>query len=422
MTVAADMEERLLSPLFFRLLVPFGFAFFLGMFMGSINSLLAPVMVETFDLSPADLGLVSSVNLIAFGLAQLPLGVFLDRCGAKKTLAGMLMIAFAGVLLFAAAQDRLSLAASRALVGVGFSGSLMASFKSFTYWLPRKRLPLVFSIQSLIGGLGFVAATRPVAIALEYLSWRAFVMFCAGAVLVSVLVLAAVVPDDAPRQKTRGGESFLKIFAGMLKLVKDKRFVYVAPVVTATEAVLFSFSYLWLGPWLRDVAMFGERSVGLMLLLSSAGIAAGYLLNGVLADLFARLNWLSWEKLYLCSGVIFTICLAAVALCGGPRTAPLWAAVMFLSTMTMIAFPIIGRLFEAEESGRVFALLNFVIFLAAFVVQWLFGVLLDFYPTASGRFSPAGYQAGLCAILLLNAAAVAHLYISIPKIEKLKKF
>ncbi len=50
MTVAADMEERLLSPLFFRLLAPFGFAFFLGMFMGSINSLLAPVMVETFDL------------------------------------------------------------------------------------------------------------------------------------------------------------------------------------------------------------------------------------------------------------------------------------------------------------------------------------------------------------------------------------
>ncbi len=95
---------------------------------------------------------------------------------------------------------------------------------------------------------------------------------------------------------------------------------------------------------------------------------------------------------------------------------------MLLSTMTMIAFPIIGRLFEAEESGRVFALLNFVIFLAAFIVQWLFGVLLDFYPTAGGRFSPAGYKAGLCAILLLNIAAVAHLHISIPRWKNWKNF
>lgn len=70
----------------------------------------------------------------------------------------------------------------------------------------------------------------------------------------------------------------------MLKLISDKRLIYVAPVVTATEAVLFSFSYLWIGPWLRDVAILDERSVGLTLtrLFSSTGIAAGYFLNGAL--------------------------------------------------------------------------------------------------------------------------------------------
>lgn len=79
-----SMEQRLISPLFFRLLIPFGLAFFLGMFMGSINSIIAPIIVLAFELSPADLGFISSVNLIAFGLAQLPLGVFLDRYGAKR--------------------------------------------------------------------------------------------------------------------------------------------------------------------------------------------------------------------------------------------------------------------------------------------------------------------------------------------------
>ncbi|WP_302795122.1 MFS transporter [Cloacibacillus evryensis] len=414
-------EPRLVSPLFFRLLIPFGSAFFLGMFMGSINSILAPIIVADFDLSPADLGFVSSVNLIAFGLAQLPLGVFLDRCGAKKTLGGMLMIAVAGVLLFAAAGNYFSLLAARALMGVGFSGSLMASFKSFTYWLPRKRLALVFSIQSLVGGLGFMVATRPVSIVLEHIPWRTFIMLCAAAVLASALLVMAVVPDDSPQPDKREN-NFFRVFTSMMELIRDRRFIYVAPVVTATEAVLFSFSYLWVGPWLRDVAMLDERSVGLMTLLSSTGIAAGYLLNGVLADFFARMNWLTWEKLYLYSGFLFTVFFAVLTFFGGPATAPLWAVVMFLSTMTMISFPIIGRLFDAGETGRVFSLLNFIIFLASFIAQWLVGIILNFYPIVDGHFAPAGYRLGLSMILVMNIAAVIHLHASIPKIDRLKKF
>lgn len=416
-----SMEQRLISPLFFRLLIPFGLAFFLGMFMGSINSIIAPIIVLAFELSPADLGFISSVNLIAFGLAQLPLGVFLDRYGAKKTLSGMLMIAVAGVVLFAAAKNYLSLLTARALMGIGFSGSLMAAFKSFTYWLPRKRLALVFSIQSLIGGLGFMLATRPVSIALEYIPWRVFIMLCAGAVLVSALLVMTVVPDDIP-VRNESGESFFDVFKGMIRFAGDRRFIYVAPVVTATEAVLFSFSYLWVGPWLRDVAMLDERSVGLMMLFSSSGIAAGYFLNGVLADFFARMNWLTWEKLYLYSGILFTVTFAALTFCGGPTTAPLWALVMFLSTMTMISFPIIGRFFDASETGRIFSLLNFIIFLASFVVQWLVGIILDFYPVVDGHFAHGGYMLGLGLILIMNIAAVIHLYISIPKMETLKKF
>ena len=264
-------------------------------------------------------------------------------------------------------------------------------------------------------------ATRPVSIALEYIPWRVFIMLCAGAVLVSALLVMTVVPDDIP-VRNESGESFFDVFKGMMRFAGDRRFIYVAPVVTATEAVLFSFSYLWVGPWLRDVAMLDERSVGLMMLFSSSGIAAGYFLNGVLADFFARMNWLTWEKLYLYSGILFTVTFAVLTFCGGPTTAPLWALVMFLSTMTMISFPIIGRLFDADETGRIFSLLNFIIFLASFVVQWLVGIILDFYPVVDGHFAHGGYMLGLGLILIMNIAAVIHLYISIPKMETLKKF
>ena len=95
---------------------------------------------------------------------------------------------------------------------------------------------------------------------------------------------------------------------------------------------------------------------------------------------------------------------------------------MFLSTMSMISFPIIGRLFAVEETGRVFSLLNFIIFAASFLMQWLVGVILNFYPVAGGHFSPDGYRAALLAVFAVNAAAALHLCVYLPKIEKLRKF
>ena len=128
------------------------------------------------------------------------------------------------------------------------------------------------------------------------------------------------------------GETLLSSACGMLRFAWDKRLWYVAPVVTATEAVLYSFAYLWIGPWMRDAAALDERSAGLMMLLSSAGIAAGYLLNGVTADFCSRWKWMTWERLYVSTGVLFSALMGGLVLFGG-RAAPLWCPVMFLSTM-----------------------------------------------------------------------------------------
>ena len=394
-------EGTLFSPLFLRLLIPFGFAFFASTFIGSITSMIAPQITADFGLSPAQLGGFISVNLAAFGLAQFPLGVMLDRYGGRNTLVAMLLLACAGTLLFAAAESYAALLAARALIGAGFAGALLSSFKSFTHWLPKRRLPLAFSIQSFVGGVGFMAATHPVTLALEYFTWRQIMFASGGAVALSIAMLLFCAPREDCGADERG-ETLLSSACGMLRFAWDKRLWYVAPVVTATEAVLYSFAYLWIGPWMRDAAALDERSAGLMMLLSSAGIAAGYLLNGG-------------------TGVLFSALMGGLVLFGG-RAAPLWCPVMFLSTMSMISFPIIGRLFAVEETGRVFSLLNFIIFAASFLMQWLVGVILNFYPVAGGHFSPDGYRAALLAVFAVNAAAALHLCVYLPKIEKLRKF
>ena len=410
---------RFFSPLFFRLWIPFGFAFFLGMFIGSVNSVLAPYITEEFSLTPAALGFVSSMNLAAFGIAQLPLGLMLDRFGGKVTLIVMLSFALAGTFLFGCAQNYAMLICARALIGFGFAAALMSAFKSFAHWLPQEYLPLAFSLESMMGGIGVMSATRPVTLALQFCSWRKIMFAAAAAVLIAILLLVFLAPRETAN---KGGprQSLWRAAKEMFGFVTDKRFLYVAPVVAVADGVLFSFAYLWIGPWLRDVAMLDGSSAGLMMLLSSTGIAAGYLLNGVIASFLSRKGWLTWEEFYFFAGALFTAVVAAIAFFGGPA-APLWCCVMFSATMTMISFSITGRLFEPAVSGRAFSLLNFTIFVVSFLLQWFIGVIINLYPVSGGKFAAEGYHWALVFIVALSAAALVHLFFALPKLKKLSQ-
>ena len=125
-----------------RLYLPFALVFFLSVLFRAVNSVLSPELTAEFNLTAADLGMMTSAYLFAFAFAQYPLGIALDTFGARRTLAALMIIACTGALFFAQATSLSMLVIGRALIGLGVSGCLMAAFKSFSEWLPEKKLPL----------------------------------------------------------------------------------------------------------------------------------------------------------------------------------------------------------------------------------------------------------------------------------------
>ena len=371
---------------------------------------MSPVLINLFSLSPSDLGFMTSVYLIAFGATQFPLGVLLDRYGARKTLAPMMFFSVAASLIFAGSQNMAHLILSRTLMGIGMSGCLMAAFKAYAEWLPTERLPIVYSMESLMGGLGGMVATKPIAIAFTMFSWRfCYIIFAALTLCISVLVWV-MVPQKDEKTISSTSDSVFTLFYKMIGFFGDRRFWFVAPIVAVGDSVMFTYLYLWIGPWLRDVAMFDENVTGTFMMFVFAGAAAGYFLNGVIAEYFQKKHWLSWEQIYLYSGAMLSILLAIIAFDNGRTSAPLWGVVMFFTTMTMIAFPITRRLYDSTEVGRALALINFLIFLVSFVFQWFIGVVLEFFPIVNGHFSPEGYRLSLAVIASLNALATLNFY------------
>src|SRR5207237_3555849 len=107
----------------------------------------------------------------AFCLCQLPLGVLLDRYGPRRVQAIMLAIAALGCALFAASTGFLTLLLARAVIGLGFAGGLMASFKASSLWVPLARRSLANTTIMAFGGLGIVTATAPTELIVDLHGW-----------------------------------------------------------------------------------------------------------------------------------------------------------------------------------------------------------------------------------------------------------
>ncbi|MEE9317571.1 MAG: MFS transporter, partial [Rhodospirillales bacterium] len=130
-----------------RVFIPFALGYFLSYLLRVVNAVIAPDLIADLGLTAAELGLLTSANFLAFAVAQLPLGILLDRFGPRRTEAVLLLFAALGAFIFAVAGSAPGLIAGRALIGFGTSACLMAAFKAYVMWFPGERIPFINGLQ-----------------------------------------------------------------------------------------------------------------------------------------------------------------------------------------------------------------------------------------------------------------------------------
>src|SRR5688500_11623942 len=119
---------------------PFAAGYFLSFFFRNVNAVISKDLAGEFELSPSDLGFLTSMYLLAFAAFQLPLGVLLDRYGPRRVVAALLCVAATGALIFALARDFTMLSIGRALIVLGVSAGLLRPIQAFTRSFPTSRL------------------------------------------------------------------------------------------------------------------------------------------------------------------------------------------------------------------------------------------------------------------------------------------
>ncbi|WP_371323844.1 MFS transporter [Dechloromonas sp. ZY10] len=404
MTQASTIDTRL----YLRLLLPFAAGYFLSYLFRTANAVIGPVLGNELALPDNALGLLTSTYFLAFGAAQLPLGILLDRFGPRQVEALLLLVAAGGAVAFALADSLSGLATGRALIGLGVAACLMASLKAFSQWFPPERHASLTGWIMASGGLGALAAAKPLELALGYSSWRSIMLGLAVATVAVALILWLFVPDKKEAQHQ--GSGLHAQLSGVVQVFSHPHFWRYVPMGFFFTGGFMAVQGLWASRWMMVLEHLDAAQVAARLTWMSAAMLGGFLFMGFFATTLVR-RGLSMERLYLYAMSLSTLVLAL--LCASPELAGwlLWPILGACFSLSNLSYSLVAQAFPPTLSGRATTALNLLIFAGAFGLQWGTGVLVDAL-RAGGWEAGGAFRAAFLTLLGGQLLALAWLVLS----------
>jgi NNP family nitrate/nitrite transporter-like MFS transporter len=153
-----------------------------------LNGAMAPFIGESFNLSPAQKGLMLSVPIIAGALMRFPLGILSQYIGRKRaTLVEMGLIAVAmlfGFFMVHSFNDLLAMGVLLGIAGASFGVALSLG----SGWFPPQHKGLAMGLVGAgnVGTAVSVLAAPPLA---QWLGWQSVYGVAAVAILVPMIVM-----------------------------------------------------------------------------------------------------------------------------------------------------------------------------------------------------------------------------------------
>lgn len=323
----------------------------LSQFYRAFLAVLTPVLGREIGASPGDLAISSGIWFLIFAVMQMPVGAALDRVGPRLTASLLLGIGGGcGALVFAAAEGPWAVHVAMALIGIGCSPVLMASY----YIFARIYSPAVFGTLAGaiigVGSLGNIAGAAPLAWLVAAVGWRPALIGLAAVTFVIALALWVFVRDPARAETPAAGRG------SVLDILRQPGLWAILPLMAVAYAPAAAIRGLWAGPYLAEVFGADGLSIGRVTLLMALAMVAGNFAYGPLDRIFRTRKWVVFA-----GNLAAAVCLLILALYPGGS---IWTAALLLSALGLFgaSFPAImahGRaFFPAHLTGRGVTFLN----------------------------------------------------------------
>lgn len=356
-----------------------------------------------FDADASALSMFAVIQLAVYGIMQIPVGLLLDRHGARPIIAiGMvLMAAGQGVMAFADVVGVGILA--RVLIGAGDAAVFPSVLRVIATWFPEQRAPVLVQMTGIVGQLGQIISVIPLAALLHATTWSvAFGSLAALALLFGVLTFA-VIRNRPPERRSDPVDVSVNTDTGSVRVVRSSADLregfreswghpatrlgfwshFTTPFAGTAFMLLWGFPFLTAGEGLTPAAA--------SLVLTSF-VLFGLVSGPIIGALSSRHPTRRSRWLVLPTVVFQAVMWLVVIVWPGP--APVWLLVILMLALatggpaSMIAFDHTRTFNPSHRLSTATGIVNGGGFLAALIAIFLIGLALDL----QGAGTPATYS------------------------------
>ncbi|HEY5247356.1 MAG TPA: MFS transporter [Dermatophilaceae bacterium] len=335
------------------------------------------IAAERFHISSTQLATFTMVQLFVYAAMQVPVGVLLDRFGAKKLLVSGVVLMTGGQFAFAFASTFSAGVGARVFVGMGDAMIFISLLQLVALWFPPARTAMIAQMTGVVGQIGAVVATAPLSAALHGMGWtRSFATAASVGVLLGIGLI--VVVRDSPYQNHHRDELKMRAVGRALKLAWAEPGTrlglwshFTVQFGATVFALLWGFPFLVSGQGLTPGA-----ASNLLIIMTVTAVVSSPLVGGFVT------RW-PYSRSTLVLWIVGSIMAVWAVVLVWPGRSPLWLLVVLVVVLavggpgSMVGFDLARTFNPPTRLGSASGIVNVGGFVASLSSVALIGIVLD---------------------------------------------
>ena len=375
------------------------FTYFLIVTQRTAPGLITNQLMSEFQVTASTIGLLTSIQFLAYASLQIPIGILSDRYGPNLFLIIGTLLNGIGTLIYSVAPNEYVLLVARLLVGIGDATIWVNLVLILSQWFKVKEFIGLLGLAGMSGSLGFLMATVPFSLWIDLTGWRAS-FFTVGIILCLCGCLLYFVLVRKPKQFI---PNYQVIAVDTSDGNREKTFVLLKRIFSNRQAWATFFCHFglvgtyvgfigsWAVPYGMHVYDMSRSNASQLIMIGLVGALIGAPLTTWISGRLGSIKrpyvtvhviiFISWVVLFLFEGKPpFYLLLILFLLIGYGNGA------------SSLTFAVVRKSFDLKVVGVVSGFANTGGFLSAVLLPSIFGKVLDHFQHEP---SIVGYHYGL---------------------------
>jgi MFS family permease len=398
------------------------FAYFAAVMQRSSMGVGALDAAERFQTSATALSGLAVTQLAVYAMLQIPVGVLLDRFGARSLIIfGSISMMF-GQFVVGFAQNITVAYAGRMLVGMGDAFIFISMVRLIVAWNAPKLVARRQQFLTSLGQLGQIASATLFAFLLASVGWQSAFSISASIVALAAVSAAFFVFNEPKRIAEVRNDITLRVavnqFFENLKFAGTRMSFWIHFTLQSSGSV---FALLWGVPYLVEGQGQSLSFASAMIVMQTLlGLVFGFVLGWIAS---AHPEW-RVSTVYV---VATAIIVAWLVMLLWPGFAPSWLLTILVGIIaiggpaSMYSMDFSRQFTSSERLGAANGFINVGGFLATFSTMAIAGFTLDLVQrisNAESPFTPEGFRWAMASQILVVSLGLAFFAFELKKTRK----